>query len=100
VIRKKAVVKYQNELKSRMQKILEYDVLIQQMNKIKNEHQELTKTVANNKKYKDFLTDAIDMLPDSKIKLFSRNNSWILFIEYNYLKNKLIMINFRLSRGW
>lgn len=66
VIRKKAVSKYQNELKSRMQKILEYDVLVQQLNKIKNQHQDLTLAVKNGKKFKDFLTQAIELLPESK----------------------------------
>lgn len=66
VIRKKAVSKYQAELKSRMQKILEYDVLIQQLDKVKRQHSKLADTVANDKKYKDFLTKAIELLPDSK----------------------------------
>ena len=66
VIRKKAVVKYQNELKSRLQKMLEYDVLVQQLKKVQRTHDEFEQRVTNNKKFKDFLTVAIDMLPDSK----------------------------------
>ena len=65
VIRKKAVVKYQNELKSRLQKMLEYDVLVKQLEKVQRTHDEFERRVTNDKKFKDFLTVAIDMLPDS-----------------------------------
>jgi hypothetical protein len=47
--------------------MLECDVLVQQLDKVKLKHQELTRTVKKNKKYKDFLTVAIEMLPDSKV---------------------------------
>lgn len=56
-----------------MQKILEHDVLLQQMNKVKNEHSDLADTVKSNKKFKDFLTDAIDLLPDSTLKIIFFN---------------------------
>lgn len=68
VIRKKAVSKYQNELKSRMQKILEHDVLKQQLQKVKEQHTDLTNQVTNDKKYKDFLTKSIEMLPDNYLE--------------------------------
>lgn len=68
VIRKKAVVKYQNELKNRMQKILEYDVLVQQLDKVKRQHHDLDETVTRDKKYKDFLTKAIELLPESYLE--------------------------------
>lgn len=84
VIRKKAVVKYQNELKSRMQKILEHDVLLQQMNKVKKEHSDLADTVNSNKKFKDFLTDAIDLLPDSTLKIICFNKIIWTIHESNF----------------
>ncbi len=51
-----------------MQKIVEFDVLAQQLDKVKRQHQNLTESVVSNKKYKDFLTAAIDMLPDNYLE--------------------------------
>lgn len=65
-IRKRAIAKYQTELKLRLQKMLEYDLLIKQLEEVKQNHQAYTKKVEKNKKYKEFLSKVIDMLPESE----------------------------------
>jgi hypothetical protein len=37
-IRKRAIVKYQTELKIRLQKMIEYDLLVEQLDAIKKEY--------------------------------------------------------------
>lgn len=64
-IRKRAIVKYQTELKLRLQKMLEYDLLLKQLEEVKQNHQAYTEKVEKNKKYKEFLSQVIEMLPDS-----------------------------------
>ena len=35
MIRKKAIVKYQNELKARLQKMVEHDIILEELNEIR-----------------------------------------------------------------
>lgn len=64
-IRKRAIAKYQTELKLRLQKMLEYDLLLKQLEEVKQNHQAYTEKVENSKKYKEFLSQVIEMFPDS-----------------------------------
>lgn len=65
-IRKRAIAKYQTELKLRLQKMLEYDLLVKQLEEVKHNHHASTRKVEKNKQYKEFLSKVIDMLPESK----------------------------------
>jgi hypothetical protein len=65
IIRKKAIIKFQTELKSRLQKMIEYEVLSKQLEKVTAMHQRFSLKVFKHKKYKDFLAKAISLLPES-----------------------------------
>jgi hypothetical protein len=65
IIRKKAIIKFQTELKSRLQKMIEYEVLSKQLEKVTAMHQRFSVKVFKHKKYKDFLAKAISLLPES-----------------------------------
>lgn len=67
-IRKKAIAKYQFELKSRLQKMVEHDLLVNEFKDVKLMHQNHTKKVEKNKKFKDFLTMVINLLPDNYLE--------------------------------
>ncbi|CAF0890897.1 unnamed protein product [Brachionus calyciflorus] len=67
-IRKRAIAKYQTELKLRLQKMLEYDILMKQLEEVKQKHDIYTKKVENNKKYKNFLSKVIEMLPENYLE--------------------------------
>ena len=66
-IRKRAIAKYQTELKLRLQKMLEYDILMKQLEEVKLKHDLYTQKVDNNKKYKNFLSKVIEMMPESNL---------------------------------
>ncbi len=82
IIRKKSIIKFQTELKMRLQKMLEYEILTKELQTVAARHERISLKVTQNKKFKDFLAKAIAMLPDSKY--------WSHFVQ-NYVITLLIV---------
>ncbi|XP_022094736.1 coiled-coil domain-containing protein 42 like-2-like [Acanthaster planci] len=67
--RRRAIHKYQTELKLKDQKQSEYELLLQQLEELKLVHKELCTKLQKHKKYEDYLMRVLDDIPENYLEV-------------------------------
>ncbi|CAH1791390.1 unnamed protein product [Owenia fusiformis] len=92
--RRRAIQKYQAEVKLREQKIIEYEQILKELEEVRHRHTFLKRQLAKYKKYEEYLLKVIEHLPDNYLEV---NDSMLasLMARYRTLSstNKTLMDN-------
>ncbi|XP_041468984.1 coiled-coil domain-containing protein 42 homolog [Lytechinus variegatus] len=67
--RRRAIHKYQQELKVKEQKQSEYDLLLQQLEELKTRHNKLNEKIKKYKKFEEFLMKVLDNIPENYLEV-------------------------------
>ncbi|XP_078001116.1 coiled-coil domain-containing protein 42 homolog [Glandiceps talaboti] len=67
--RKRAIQKYQTELKLKDQKTIEYEILTKQLEELKERHRKLLDRLQRYKIYEDYLMRVLDILPENYLEV-------------------------------